>query len=61
MSKTIIELNLTMEEYIVLQKALRNYQGKFDKLANKSLSAEAIKRVREQAEVLGNLLDELAE
>lgn len=61
MSKTVIELNLSMEEYILLQRALKNYQGKFEKLANKSLSADAIKRVREEAEVLGNLLDELAE
>ena len=52
---------MSMEEYIILQKELKNYQGKFDRLANKELGASANRRITEEAEALAKLIDQIAE
>lgn len=61
MSKAVIELQMSMEEYMLLQKALKNYQGKFDRLAGKELGESANKRITKEAEQLTTLMESIVE
>lgn len=61
MSKATIELELNIEEYNLIQKVLRNYQGKFERLTNKELGEHANRRVAQEAEILNKLISEVTE